>query len=92
MTWLHRSGADMKKIAGVSGHAMASIAQVLPHYVALGSADGRRDGAARGVDDQEGNGAVSGAGREHQADKSRTCDFVCVARSRLFTVGMVLSP
>lgn len=39
LTWLHRSGADMKKIAGVSGHAMASIAQVLPHYVAIGTSD-----------------------------------------------------
>jgi integrase len=39
LTWLHRAGADMKTIAGVSGHALSSIAQVLPHYVALGSAD-----------------------------------------------------
>jgi hypothetical protein len=36
---LHRAGADMKTIAGVSGHALSSIAQVLPHYVALRAPD-----------------------------------------------------
>ncbi len=42
LTWLHRAGADMKTIAGVSGHALSSIAQVLPHYVALGAPEAKQ--------------------------------------------------
>ena len=41
LTWLSWAGNDIKNISGVSGHALASLAQVLPHYIAIGSPDAR---------------------------------------------------
>ncbi|MBI5112906.1 MAG: tyrosine-type recombinase/integrase [Rhodovulum sp.] len=39
LSWLSDAGCDLQRIAGVSGHEIASVAQVIPHYIAPGRAD-----------------------------------------------------